>query len=37
MGLIDAFAMAAMILSGMGPLEPLRTTGGKLSAGCYAL
>lgn len=34
---IDAFANAAMILSGMGPLEPLKTTGGKLFAGCYAL
>ncbi len=34
---IDAFANAAMILSGMGPLEPLKTAGGKLFAGCYAL
>lgn len=34
---IDAFANAAMILSGMGPLEPLKTWGGKLFAGCYAL
>ena len=37
MAWIDAFANAAMILSGMGPLEPLRTWGGKLFAGCYAL
>src|SRR5438046_5098214 len=34
---IDAFANASMILSGMGPLEPLKTPGGKLFAGCYAL
>ncbi len=34
---IDAFANAAMILSGMGPLEPLRTTAGKLFAGTYAI
>jgi ABC-type transport system involved in cytochrome c biogenesis permease component len=34
---IDAFANAAMILSGMGPLAPLTTTAGKLFAGCYAL
>lgn len=26
-----------MILSGMGPLAPIQTTGGKLFAGCYAL
>jgi len=34
---IDAFAEASMILSGMGPLSPLNTFGGKLFAGCYAL
>jgi len=34
---IDAFANAAMILSGMGPLEPLKTWGGKMFAGWYAL
>jgi hypothetical protein len=34
---IDAFANAAMILSGMGPLTPLATTDGKLFAGFYAL
>jgi hypothetical protein len=34
---IDAFANAAMILSGMGPLGPLQTWGGKLFAGLYAL
>lgn len=34
---IDAFANAAMILSGMGPLAPLTTAKGKLFAGFYAL
>ena len=37
MAWIDAFANAAMILSGMGPLGPLQTWGGKLFAGLYAL
>ena len=34
---LDAFLNAAMILSGMGPVTPMQTTGGKLFAGCYAL
>jgi hypothetical protein len=34
---IDAFANAAMILSGMGPLTPIQTPAGKVFAGCYAL
>jgi hypothetical protein len=34
---VDAFANAAMILSGMGPLQPLNTSSGKIFAGCYAL
>lgn len=34
---VDAFAEASMILSGMGPLSPLKTTEGKLFAGIYAL
>ncbi len=34
---IDAYANAAMILSGMGPLDPPKTWGGKLFAGAYAL
>ena len=34
---IDSFANASMILSGMGPLEPLKTAGGKVFAGLYAL
>lgn len=37
MSWVDAFASASMILSGMGPLSPLTTTGGKLFAGFYAL
>lgn len=34
---IDAFANAAMILSGMGPLASPQTWDGKLFAGAYAL
>jgi hypothetical protein len=34
---IDAFVNAAMILSGMGPLGELKTSAGKIFAGCYAL
>jgi hypothetical protein len=34
---IDAFVNAAMVLSGMGPLDPPRSWGGKLFAGLYAL
>lgn len=37
MSLVDAFANAAMILSGMGPLTPLHTEAGKLFAGSYAI
>lgn len=37
MSWIDAFANAAMILSGMGPLGPLSHYSGKLFAGFYAL
>lgn len=37
MSWVDAFANAAMILSGMGPLEKLNTYGGKVFAGIYAL
>jgi len=37
MSWVDAFVNAAMILSGMGPLSPLQTEGGKIFAGCYAL
>ena len=34
---VDAFVNAAMILSGMGPVNPMQTTQGKIFAGCYAL
>ena len=34
---LDAFLNAAMILSGMGPVLELKTSGGKLFAGLYAL
>jgi hypothetical protein len=33
----DAFLNAAMLLGGMGPVDPLHTTLGKWLAGCYAL
>ncbi|MEX2091915.1 MAG: hypothetical protein WD971_04515 [Pirellulales bacterium] len=34
---VDAFVNAAMILSGMGPVSTLETSGGKIFAGSYAL
>jgi len=34
---MDAFLNAAMILGGMGPVNPIKTEGGKLFAGLYAL
>lgn len=37
MGFVDAFVNAAMILSGMGPLTPLHSDGGKIFAGFYAI
>ena len=37
MAWVDAFVNASFILSGMGPLAPLRTEGGKVFAGFYAL
>jgi hypothetical protein len=33
----DAFLNSAMLLGGMGPVDPLHTTAGKLLAGGYAL
>ncbi|MBK8003900.1 MAG: hypothetical protein IPK12_08110 [Gemmatimonadetes bacterium] len=36
-GWVDAFLNAAMILGGMGPVDPLTGTGAKLFAGAYAL
>lgn len=37
LGWIDALLNASMILGGMGPVDTLRTTGGKLFASFYAL
>jgi hypothetical protein len=34
---IDSFLNASMILSGMGPVDHLETTGAKLFAGFYAI
>jgi hypothetical protein len=34
---IDSLLNASMILGGMGPVDPLKTTGGKLFASFYAL
>ncbi len=34
---VTSFANAAMILSGMGPLDPMSTQGGKIFEGIYAL
>ena len=33
----DAFLNAAMLMGGMGPVDALRTEGGKVFAGLYAL
>ena len=33
----DAFLNTAMLLGGMGPVDPPRTNGGKIFAGIYAL
>jgi uncharacterized membrane protein len=37
MSFIDAYVNAAMILSGMGPVGELKTAGGKVFAGSYAI
>lgn len=37
MNFVDAYVNAAMILSGMGPVGKLETSGGKIFAGTYAL
>jgi hypothetical protein len=34
---IDALLNSAMILTGMGPVDPMQSTGGKLFATIYAL
>jgi len=37
LGWIDSYLNAAMILGGMGPVNPLETPAAKLFAGTYAL
>ncbi len=37
MSWIDAFINASMILTGMGPIDVMRTSSAKFFAGCYAL
>jgi hypothetical protein len=37
LSLEDAFLNAAMLLGGMGPVNPPQTTAGKIFAGIYAL
>jgi len=37
LGASDQGIGSSMILGGMGPVDALHTTGGKLFAGCYAL
>src|SRR5947209_6298690 len=34
---IDSLLNASMILTGMGPVDPMQTVSGKLFASCYAL
>jgi hypothetical protein len=37
LGWVDCYVNASMILSGMGPLDPIKTTGGRLFVGTYSL
>jgi len=37
LGWIDSFLNAAMILGGMGPVDPMPDDAGKIFSGCYAL
>lgn len=37
LSLVDSFENAAMILSGMGPLDETASDAGKIFAGCYAI
>ncbi len=37
MAWVDAFLNAAMLLGGMGPVDPLHTEAGKIFAGVYAM
>ncbi|MBK8505942.1 MAG: hypothetical protein IPL46_29360 [Saprospiraceae bacterium] len=34
---LDSFYNASMILTGMGPVNPMTTDGAKFFSGCYAL
>ena len=37
LGWVDSLLNASMILSGMGPVDPLRSSVAKIFASCYAL
>lgn len=37
LSVVDAFLNSAMLLGGMGPVNPPQTEGGKVFAGLYAL
>lgn len=37
MNVVDSYVNASMILSGMGPVQELKTDAGKIFAGSYAL
>ncbi len=37
LGWLDAFLNASMILGGMGPVDTVKSNGGKFFAGMYAL
>lgn len=37
LGWVDSFYNASMILTGMGPVNPMETDGGKIFASFYAL
>jgi hypothetical protein len=37
MAWVEAFLNAAMLLGGMGPVDPLHTEAGKIFAGVYAI
>ena len=37
LGWIDSLLNASMILGGMGPVDPLRSSSAKIFASCYAL
>ena len=37
LGWLDSFLSAAMLLGGMGPVDPPKSAGGKIFAGVYAL